>query len=95
MIDLTAVPLPRDSFAIREIGEETIFLSQEGDMIHVTNEVGSFIWNSLDGKHTLEHVLLLLQKEYEVSRERAEKDLLDFIDELVRKGLVRIDATSS
>ncbi len=90
MIDLTSVPVPCDSFTIREIGEETIFLSEKGDMIHMVNEVGSFVWKALDGKHSLLDILDRLLDEYEVSRHQAEGDLISFVDELAQKGLVTI-----
>jgi hypothetical protein len=88
MTDRDVVPVPNDSFTIREIGDETIILSEEGNMIHMLNEVGSFIWKKIDGVRTLESIVELLTSEFDVSDAQAAQDVSAFVAELSAKGLV-------
>ena len=91
MIDLQTIPKKYDSFCERELGEETIFLSLEGDRIHAIGEVGTFIWKQLDGKTVLEDVLDRICGEFDVSHDQAGTDLLEFISELSRHKLLTAD----
>ncbi|MBN1291295.1 MAG: PqqD family protein [Candidatus Latescibacteria bacterium] len=88
MVSLNAIPLRNDSFAVREIGEETVFFADKGDELHTLNEIGAFIWNTIDGKRMLHEILDCIVDEYEVSKEIAEKDMLHFISELETKGII-------
>jgi hypothetical protein len=91
MVSLEAIPVPIDAFTVREIGDETIFLAEEGEDLHTLDETATFIWRAIDGNRPLRDILERMCAEYEVSREVAQEDLLRFIDELVHKGIVRVD----
>lgn len=88
MTSLETVLVPAESYCVREIGEETIFLSNSGDQIHVLDEVGTFVWKEIDGRRPLGEILDRICAEYDVSRETAERDLLRFVEELTEMGLV-------
>jgi methyltransferase-like protein len=91
MTDWRATPTPSREHCVRQVGDETLILTEAGDEILTLNEVGSFIWEQLNGQHTLRDVLDILCEEYEVSREEAEADLAAFMDELVQHGLIKLD----
>jgi len=90
MVNLDMIPVPGDSFCVREIGEETIFLAESGDELHCLDEVGTFIWKAIDGQRSLADILDRVCDEYEVSREAAQRDLTRFIRELAEKGIVTL-----
>ncbi len=90
MIDTEMIPVPRSSAAARRLGEEMIILSEEGDELHVLNELGTFLWQSFDGTRSLETILDLVSSEYDITREAAERDLLSFVEELRRKDLIEV-----
>lgn len=91
MIDLKTIPTKDDSFCERELGDETIFLSPDGDRIHALDAIGTFIWRQLDGTTTLEQVIDRICAEYDVAREQAEKDLLGFVADLAEHKLLAAD----
>ena len=92
MIASDTIPVSNDTFTVREIGEEIIFLNEKGDMLHTLNEVGSFVWKSIDGTRSVGDILELMCGEYDVSRDKAEKDLITFLNELTGKKIVYIEA---
>ena len=87
-IDLGTVFQTDSSLTIREIGDETIIVSENGDMLHTLNGLGQFVWRQLDGQRPLRDVLDRVCDEYSVSGKVAENDLLEFAGELLQKGLL-------
>ena len=71
-------------------GEAVVVLPEEG-MVRVLNEVGSFIWKSIDGKKKLSEISQVLTQEFKVSEEQALLDIREFTaDLMVRKMLVEV-----
>jgi hypothetical protein len=94
MIDWQRVPIPSPDFCVRKIDDETMFLTESGDEIITLNEVGSFIWEQIDGQHSLADVLDILCDEFEVSRDEAAADLEAFVVQLQDHGLVALETPS-
>lgn len=88
MIASDTIPVSNDTFTVREIGEEIIFLNEKGDMLHTLNEVGSFLWKCIDGTKSVGNILKLMCDEYDVSCDKAEKDLITFLGELTTKKII-------
>ena len=95
MFQLDDLPVPVDTFIVREIGEETIFMAEDGNDIHVLDETGSFIWQSIDGKRSIQAILDRIVDEYDVSKDNAQKDLFVFLEELSKKNIIKIQANNS
>ena len=91
MIELKSIPRNADSYCERKLGEETIFLSPQGDEIHSLDEVGTYIWQQLDGQTELDAVLNNLCEEYDVAQDQARGDLLEFVAELVARKLLTVE----
>ena len=68
-------------------GEAVIVIPQKG-VVTVLNETGAGIWQLLDGRNTVEDIINIISSEFNVPREEAEKDTLDFIEELIEKDMV-------
>ena len=80
---------PRLSF--KTIGEETIVLDTKiNKEVHKLDEVGTFIWNLLDGNRSINQICDLMVKEYEVNAEQCSKDLNEFVEQLKSKNLLEI-----
>lgn len=77
-----------DGFTIRSMGDETLFLNQNGTAIHVADEVGSFIYQKIDGKAALADILDAILETYEVDEKTAETDLFDFVEHMVRQNIL-------
>lgn len=51
--------------------------------------VAEFIWERLDGARSVKEIRTDLIQSFEVDRETAEKDISEFIDELIDNKLIR------
>ncbi len=91
MVSLETVPVAVDKYTVREIADETIFMADEGDELHTLDEVGSFIWKAIDGNKSLLTILNEICDEYDVERDKAKNDLMNFIGELAEKGILKVD----
>ena len=90
MMDLQAVPVPNEDFCVREVGDETVFLTLSGSEVLSLNGVGSFVWQQVDGTHSLRDILDIICEEYEVGTELAEADLRRFMAELEEHKLLTV-----
>ena len=59
-----------------------------GDLesIYTLNEVGAFIWELTEGKRKVKDIKEMIVEEFDVSPEEAEKDLIEFIQQLEEIG---------
>jgi methyltransferase-like protein len=90
MTSLQAIPRSNPDFTVRDVGEEIIFISAKGDMLHTLDSVGAFIWRNIDGKRSLKDILEILLESYDVVVATAEQDILRFFDELEQKNIVQM-----
>ena len=91
MTNLQAIPRANPDFTVRNVGEEVIFISSKGDMLHTLDPVGAFIWKHIDGERSIEDILAILLESYDVVVSAAERDILHFFDELERKNIVQMN----
>ncbi len=94
-MELHGIPTPNQNFCKRQIDGETVLLAESGNQYISLNIVGSFIWEQIDGNHSLADILDILCEEFEVERERALADLDAFIKQLETEGLVTFGASES
>ena len=60
-----------------------------GDFFEL-DDVGSRIWEGLDGRRTVADQAAVVADAYDVSLERARSDVIAFLADLDAKGLIRI-----
>ena len=82
-----------ESFVIREADDELVLVPLVSDIADMTNilnlnNIGSDIIKSLDGKKSLLEVCNQLYEEYEVDRDTLQRDIMQFIDDAVKKRVV-------
>jgi hypothetical protein len=94
MLDLQRIPVPSQEFCVRQVGEELVFLAEAGDQYISLNPVGSFIWEQMDGLHSLRDILDILCHEYEVDEQTALADLQEFVTQLEAQGLLVLQEAS-
>ena len=92
MLDLRQIPIPSQDFCVRQVGEELVFLAQSGDQFISLNPVGTFIWQQMDGVHSLQDILDILCDEYDVETKDALADLHEFVTQLQAQGLLLLQA---
>jgi len=83
----------KEDVVSREIAEETILVPVRGrlaDMqkIFSLNPTAEFVWKNLDGKKKLVDILNALIDRFDVAKDEAEKDISDFVNELMNADLI-------
>ncbi len=88
-MDLDAVLTrnPDAAFRIYD-GQATVVIPDRAE-VDVLNEVGSMVWERIDGKRSLREILDLVVEEFEISREQAQRDILEFVADLREHRMVR------
>lgn len=99
MSDRAKPPARKDDFVTRYIGEQAIIVPVKegvGDLgsIYTLNELGTRVWQLIDGLTPMQQIVEIIASEYEVSTEKAEKDVAEFLSCLEAFGLIRPSQTS-
>jgi hypothetical protein len=68
-------------------GEATIVLPSKAE-VTVLNPVASLVWDAIDGRRTLAEILESVLRDYDVPREQAMRDLIEFVNTLREQGMV-------
>ncbi len=94
MNDLTKCFLKESDFATRAILGETIIVPIKGGVgdlnsIYTLNELGTRIWELIDGKTSIDRMIGEICEAYDVGPEEAEKDTIEFLGSLEASGLIR------
>jgi hypothetical protein len=74
--------------AHRIIDGEAVVVNLKDSTFHVLNPAATFTWQQADGKTRVKEIAQKMCREFEVDRDTAEKDCLEFISELVNKGML-------
>ncbi|NTW32560.1 MAG: PqqD family protein [Bacteroidetes bacterium] len=72
-------------FAFRNVGNEKVLVPIKNNIANMTeiftlNEVGSFIWDKIDGGNSEDDIVLAITNEFDIDELTAKKDLSDFIE---------------
>ena len=59
------------------------------DSIYTLNDIGTMIWQLIDGKKNVGQIVESICNAYEVTPEEAEEDAVDFLKSLEEAGLIR------
>lgn len=73
-----------------ELGPEAAILNMKNSVYYGLNPVGASIWRLLQEPRSIGEIRDAIANEYEVEKERASKDLLRLVKELVAEGLVEM-----
>jgi hypothetical protein len=68
-------------------GQATIVLPSRAQ-VSVLNEVGSAVWERIDGRRSLQEILDGIMEDFEITRDRALTDLEAFVADLRAQGMV-------
>jgi len=85
-----AVPVRSTANEARVLGDETLFFAASGEELHTLNEVGTFVWQSIDGRRSLDEIADLVCGAYEIPREVACRDVWRFAEDLASMGLITL-----
>jgi hypothetical protein len=74
--------------AWRMIDGEAVIITPTDSTMHSLNDVGTRIWELITGTRSLKDVAEVINSEFDVDLERAQKDTLWFVECLAKKGLI-------
>ena len=81
-------PVLHPQVAARIIEGEAVIVLPESGQVTVLNEVGSRIWELIDGTRSVGEITKMIVAEYDVTAEQAERDVNEFIQELVENEML-------
>ncbi len=74
---------------IRDFENESVLLLTDKGIYFGLNDIGTRVWHLLDRHDSLQPVLKILEKEYQVSQARLTQDLLSLAQDLMKEGLIQ------
>ena len=89
------IPVRAENVISRHVDQEAVLVSPEKGEVKVINQTGALIWENCDGHTSVGQLVDLVCREYQVDREAAEKDLVEFLDALIMRGLITLDKEKS
>lgn len=83
MITLSSIPSYSPDVVFRKINEEYLLIPltdniADMDSIYRLSETGAFIWEMIDGMRDISDITAKVVEEFNVEREEAEKDVVEF-----------------
>ena len=84
-------PAKHPRTASRVIDGEAVIVIPEGNIVKVLNDVGSRIWELADGTRTVDEITQIIYDEYEVDRDQAKKDVIEFVEELINSEMMTLE----
>ena len=72
------------------VDSEVVLVLLEKNQIKVLNEVGTRIWELVDGERTIAEISRILCDEFNVDEQESLEDAIEFLEELLIKGIVSL-----
>ena len=87
MNELIQLKARKPEMAAKRVGDELVLVPLQGNVADLNemftlNEVGSFIWDSLDASDSLEELTYKVVEEFDIDQPTAEQDVTVFIAKL-------------
>jgi len=80
-----------DTVFAQEVDGEMVLLDMESENYFGLDEVGTAIWQSMQEYGTLQEVFHAMLEQYDVEEEVLKNDLSDFVNKLLKSGLVKVE----
>jgi len=88
MNELLEIPRKSPNAAYRIYdGQATIVLPERAE-VNVLNEIGSIVWERIDGTRTVQQIVDAVVEQCETSPEVARRDVIEFLQSLRVHGMV-------
>ena len=84
--------IPSDRVLYKDVAGEAVLLDLETETYFGLNGVGARLWHLLAASRSLGEVQDALMDEFDVAPEVLTKDVLDLVEELLERRLVRLSA---
>jgi len=88
MLSLETIFKKNDKVPWRVIEGEAILVKVDSGEVSHLNEVATEIWQAIDGQRKVSEIIKHIHDSFEVKREEAEKDTLEFLKALADKKII-------
>ena len=93
MTGLNSILSQSTTIVTRKTGNEYVLVpitNNIADMnsVYTLNETGAFIWEQIDGKRSVEDIIIELVNEYDIDKRNAESDVFTFIENMSKYLIV-------
>lgn len=75
---------------VSSIEDELVMFDAEAGQYYGLNNVATAIWNHLETEKTVDQLCQSLTKEFEISLDECRKEMIEFLPDLEKKGLIEI-----
>lgn len=88
--------LASENFILRKVAGTYALISVGANIANFNgfvqlNETAAFLWKQLASPRSVEDLTAALLEEFDVSKEEAEKDVTEFLEQLIRENMVSSD----
>lgn len=73
----------------KKIGKKLVILDPIAGEIRSLNQTASFIWGNIQPRITVDEIIKRVCQKYEVSIEKAKKEVANFLDKYLKIGLIK------
>ena len=88
MLEITSIPVRNPDIIGKLADDEAVLVFPQKGQVKVINEVGSVIWELIDGKRNIAQIVEEVVSQFDVDPLSAEADVLSFISELHKREVI-------
>ena len=81
------------TYPFQQVVDEIIIVEPHAKLMHSLNEVGSAIWTRLAQPCNVQSLINHVTEEYEVNQAEAQADIIQFLEAMIKRNLIRIRGT--
>jgi len=78
-----------DGVVACDVGEETVLLDTKAGVYFGLNPVGASVWKQITCEKTIAEICAVLSLQYDVARDRLERDIATLLAELAEHRLIQ------
>ena len=90
MLTIDSQPIHTENVQGRVLENEAVVVLPQQGKIKVLNETGARIWSMADGRRSVREIAAQIAADYNLPLAEVEADTLEFIDELMAKGVLEL-----
>ena len=98
MVETTAIPRKNPASSSRTIDGQAVIAISDQAQIHILNDVGTRVWNVIDGRRTFEEIVALVrgqlaESDYDGVPSDIARDVEEFLEDIAAKGMITMGQT--
>ena len=100
MVETTAIPRKNPASSSRTIDGQAVIALSDQAQIMILNEVGTRVWNLIDGRRNFEELVALVtgqivdSNEYEAVPSDLSADIEQFLEDIAARGMITMEGAS-